>query len=227
MLSRCGGGGVVRVHRHSAVTTMRQRPNNRWCPGLYSIVRPFPTAISIRRAIDGCDGALEALLADLWPIAFSASRWYGNDITVAEDAAQQACLKVALSIRKLKNAESFQAWFLVILLRVLQRESSRLARWRRAAPTNTPVATDPVGSEVLMRLAIAKLPSDLRQALLLTKAFGYSSEQAAYVLKIPAGTVRYHVCLAKNLLYDSLYADCGERIRERDCSVTFSRKGAV
>lgn len=190
-------------------------------------MRPFPSGIAVRRSIDGCDGALEALLADLWPIAFSASRWYGKDRTVAEDVAQQACLKVALSIHKLKNVESFQTWFLVILLRVLQRESVRLKRWRRAAPTNTSVATDPVGSEVLMRVAIAKLPSDLRQALLLTKAFGYSSEQAAYVLKIPAGTVRYHVCRAKNLLYDSLYTDCGERIREPDRRVTFSRKGAV
>jgi RNA polymerase sigma-70 factor (ECF subfamily) len=61
------------------------------------------------------------------------------------------------------------------------------------------------------RVALAQLPSDLREALLLVGASGFSYEEAAAICETPVGTIKSRVNRARTRLSKLLSLDSADR----------------
>jgi RNA polymerase sigma-70 factor (ECF subfamily) len=64
------------------------------------------------------------------------------------------------------------------------------------------------------RVALAKLPSDQREALLLVGASGVSYEEAAAICESAVGTIKSRVNLARTRLSKLLSIDSADRFRQ-------------
>ena len=64
------------------------------------------------------------------------------------------------------------------------------------------------------RVALAKLPSDQREALLLVGASGFSYEEAAAICESAVGTIKSRVNLARTRLSKLLSIDSADRFRQ-------------
>src|SRR4029078_13638803 len=58
-----------------------------------------------------------------------------------------------------------------------------------------------------MNAAMAQLPEDQREALVLVAAFGFSYEEAAEICSVAVGTIKSRVNRARNLLAEILHVD--------------------
>jgi RNA polymerase sigma-70 factor, ECF subfamily len=143
----------------------------------------------------------------------------------AEDVAQEAFVTAFQKLDGFRGEASFKTWVITIAWRKALDRRSSLARWmRRLAPGGRPEddgradpidnlpAGDPSHEEVFLgaelasavRQRIDALPSKLRDALLLVGAGEHSYEEAAAVLGIPVGTVKWRVSEARRRLKAAL-----------------------
>ena len=100
---------------------------------------------------------------------------------------------------KLKKRDSFRAWF----LQILRNECYTIMRGRRrVVQTDTlpdpPDAPDPTLA-LDLRDAVMRLPEVQRNALYLREE-GYSVEEIAAIMDVPAGTVKSRIARAKESL---------------------------
>src|SRR5580693_1167881 len=80
---------------------------------------------------DALRASLPELLAAAWPRAYRLSQAILHDRIDAEDAVQDACLKVTEQLRTLRDETVFESWF----LKIVSREAIRISKKRkRSAP---------------------------------------------------------------------------------------------
>jgi RNA polymerase sigma-70 factor (ECF subfamily) len=164
-------------------------------------------------AITGSREGIECLVADLWPRAFRIAFAFCGDSSIAEEATQNACLACALHVHRLRKVESFKVWFTKILLRAVAKERRRMRAHYNSLNRHAPI--EPSHENVVLVLnAISLLQKPFREAIVLTALLGYSSGEAADILRIPAGTVRYRVHRARVKLAEEL----GESFRHYDAT---------
>ncbi|MDB5071071.1 MAG: polymerase sigma factor SigY [Candidatus Eremiobacteraeota bacterium] len=170
----------------------------------------------VLKAAAGDAGSAEALLAEIWPAAYrSAVALCGGDAATAQDAVQNACLSCLDGLPKLREPEKFIAWFMRILTRAARKELKRNARWRSASQSDCTQIFPGDESWSFLRTCVLELPKALREALILTTIVGYSSDEVAAILRVPAGTVRYRVHEARkrlNVLLDRSERDTNRRL---------------
>ena len=144
-----------------------------------------------------------------------------RDETQAQDAVQEAFLKLYRSIRNFEGRSSFYTWLYRLVLNVCldmrrRDRSDRHVEWTDArdlgvgdaseAPTVGAVAPGPElaleRSELRKRLgeAIDTLPEEARTTLLLREVDGLSYAEIAEVLGIPKGTVMSRLHYARRRL---------------------------
>ena len=116
-----------------------------------------------------------------------------------EDAMSAAIVKAYEHRSKLKKRDSFRAWF----LQILRNECYTIMRGRRrVVQTDTlpdpPDAPDPTLA-LDLRDAVMRLPEVQRNALYLREE-GYSVEEIAAIMDVPAGTVKSRIARAKESL---------------------------
>jgi RNA polymerase sigma-70 factor (ECF subfamily) len=130
----------------------------------------------------------------------------------AEDVAQEAFARAYHHFRSLRDRERFRSW--------LVRTAWRLAidRWRsdrRRATREETVAVPPVddstedavvSNERARRLwrAIDDLPEKLRIAIVLSGIEGHDVREVAALLRVPEGTVKSRLFLARKALAEKL-----------------------
>ena len=130
----------------------------------------------------------------------------------AEDVLQETYRSVWKSRKLFKPGGSERAWMASILRR-------RIAdHWRRPRPPTAlcdsrqldvkTVDDDPMRSELTdeMQQALAKLPEELRETLLLVVVSELTHQETADVLNIPLGTVLSRVSRARRRLREYLVA---------------------
>jgi RNA polymerase sigma-70 factor, ECF subfamily len=167
-----------------------------------------PHAAAIDAARGGDTEALESLIAAAWPHAFRIALSILRHPMSAEDAAQDACARVAGRIAELRSSGAFGVWF----YRVVIREA--LAHLRRHRVHETLDAADlPSASpltDVIVRLdvldALAALPPRQRAVVALHYYADLNSREISEVLRVPDGTVRYLLALARKRLEAALDA---------------------
>ena len=155
--------------------------------------------------------------------AFNYARWLAKNETEAEDVVQDACVRAVRFFQSLRG-EDPRAWLLTI---VRNTWYSRVSR--RAASTETALdernderADDCLDPEEQLlqqhtidrvRAAIAQLPVDYREVLVLRELEGLSYKEIAGVIGAPIGTVMSRLARARERLLGVLKLSPRETLR--------------
>lgn len=132
--------------------------------------------------------------------AFGVAYLILKNTSDCEDAMGAAIVKAYEHRGRLKKRSSFRAWF----LQILRNECMTILRGRRKVieteeiPQSVP--DDPDTAQAIdLRNALMRLPEASRNALYLQEQ-GYTMEEIAEIMNVPAGTVKSRISRAKEQL---------------------------
>ena len=158
---------------------------------------------------------LSRLIETVWPDAYRLAFAILGEHASAQDAAQESCVILCRTVASLRDAGAFRVWFSRIVVRV----ASRLKRRRAAVElcvAPAPASIDPATSIDIWR-ALSSLPRKLREVVVLRYFEDFSSREIASILRIPDGTVRFRLAIARRrlrpLLGDAEPAPLPARVR--------------
>ena len=169
----------------------------------------------------GADSAMEDAfkreLVGLIPHLRAFARTLAGDPAGADDLAQDAMIKAWDARASYQMGTNMKAWTFMILRN--QFYSERRRSWRQTqldqeAAERTLVAIDnpeaPVALDEL-RLGLAMLPPEQREALILVGAGGFAYDEAAEICGCAVGTVKSRVSRARRSLQAILEAGAYDR----------------
>ncbi len=161
---------------------------------------PDPEIIDLARK--GDTNAFAALVAyyqgDAWRLCFHLLR----DEAAAEDATQEAFVRVFRFLPRYRGEAKFSTWLFSITRNCALDELRRAARRSRVEKKIRPESeggADP-GMALEVREAILSLSDELRESVVLIDMFGLSYKEAATIMATPVGTVKSRVHRARELL---------------------------
>jgi RNA polymerase sigma-70 factor (ECF subfamily) len=152
------------------------------------------------------DAGFKRELVTLIPHLRAFARTLAGDPTAADDLAQDAMMKAWDARSSFQMGTNMKAWTFMILRNQFYSEKRR--SWRQTqldqeAAERTLVAVDdpeaPVALDEL-RLALATLPEEQREALVLVGAGGFAYEEAADICNCAVSTVKSRVSRARKAL---------------------------
>ena len=175
------------------------------------------------------DRTFKAQLVALIPQLRAFARTLGGNATVADDLAQEALLKAWSARTHFELGTNMKAWTFTILRNKFYSEKRRA--WRNVnfdpqiAEQTLTAVDDPGGPMAVneLRQALAMLPPEQREALILVGAGGFAYEEAANICGVAVGTVKSRVSRARRALQDIL--DRGEY--DRDGQAAGAAMGAL
>lgn len=163
------------------------------------------------------DEAFKRELVKLIPHLRAFARTLAGDPASADDLAQDAMMKAWDARASFQMGTNMKAWTFMILRNQFYSEKRR--SWRQSqldqeAAERTLVAVDdpeaPVALDEL-RLSLAQLPAEQREALILVGAGGFAYEEAAEICGCAVGTVKSRVSRARKALHSILEDGSYER----------------
>jgi RNA polymerase sigma-70 factor (ECF subfamily) len=163
------------------------------------------------------DEAFRRELVALIPHLRAFARTLSGDPTAADDLAQDAMMKAWDARASFEMGTNMKAWTFMILRNQFYSEKRR--SWRQTqldqeAAERTLVAVDnpeaPVALDEL-RLGLAMLPIEQREALILVGAGGFAYEEAAEICGCAVGTVKSRVSRARRALQGILESGSYDR----------------
>jgi RNA polymerase sigma-70 factor (ECF subfamily) len=162
----------------------------------------------VSAALTGDEAAVEQVIAAVWPGCFRLAATIVGDWSLAQDAAQEACVIVHRKIRSLRSAGAFDAW----LYRIIMRESARVRRRRREVPgesTHEQYFRSDSTAAVDVWRALDDLSPELRDVTVLFYFDDLKGDEIATILGVPHPTVRTRLARARDRLR-GLLDDYGE-----------------
>ena len=153
------------------------------------------------------DEAFKRELVKLIPHLRAFARTLAGEPAGADDLAQDAMMKAWDARASFQMGTNMKAWTFMILRNQFYSEKRR--SWRQTqldqeAAERTLVAVDdpeaPVALDEL-RLSLAQLPPEQREALILVGAGGFAYEEAADICGCAVGTVKSRVSRARRALH--------------------------
>jgi RNA polymerase sigma-70 factor, ECF subfamily len=151
--------------------------------------------VLIRAAMAGDVGAFEQIVRLHQQSVWRYLRRLLGDPAAAEDVAQETFLRVYRRLPTYAFRSRFSTWVFQIARNAgldELRSRARAERTRRAVRPAAPSADGPA-ARVELDAALASLPVDQRDALLLVEVLGLRYAEAAVVLAVPVGTVKSRV----------------------------------
>lgn len=135
----------------------------------------------------------------------------------ADDLVQETLLRATASIHSFQPRTNMLAWLFTILRNQFRSEYRKRRREVEDADgsyldslTSAPEQHGCLEFKELFA-ALAKLPLDQREALLLVGASGFSYDEAAAICGTPVGTIKSRVNRARTLLAEQLGIDGADR----------------
>lgn len=159
----------------------------------------WATPQCIASALAGDAAATDALIAAIWPRCFRLAATVIGDRSLAQDAAQEACVIVHRKVRVLRDAAAFDTW----LYRIVMREAGRIRRRNERASDvgyRAFAAEEPDALALDIWQALAALPSAQRDVVVLFYFDDLPSAEIAAILHIPHITVRTRLARARKRL---------------------------
>jgi RNA polymerase sigma-70 factor (ECF subfamily) len=161
---------------------------------------PEPDPQVVRAARGGDAGAFESLVrfyqAQVWRLCFHLL----HDETLADDVTQEALVKAYRFLPNYRGESKFSTWLYSITrncaLDELRRAGRRHELLTQLGHEPGPQARDH-SVRIEVREAIAALPLELREAVVLIDMFGTSYSEASTILGVPLGTVKSRVHRAR------------------------------
>jgi RNA polymerase sigma-70 factor (ECF subfamily) len=139
-----------------------------------------------------------------------------GNIDRADDLVQETLLRAIANIDSFQPGTNMSAWMFTILRNLFRSEYRK--RRREVEDTDGTYAeslkSHPEQNSRLefqeFRAALAKLPPDQREALILVGASGFSYEEAAQICECAVGTIKSRVNRARTRLADLLSIESAE-----------------
>jgi RNA polymerase sigma-70 factor (ECF subfamily) len=157
-----------------------------------------PQAALVRAAAAGDVAAFEQVVrSTLGPLRRYLRHLVG-DAALADDLAQDVLVKVHAQLHTYRFESRFLTWVFRIARNAAldDRRADTRRRRREERAAVAAVATDPeVAGEVAF--AIASLPPELREPLLLLEICGFTYAEVGELLRIPEGTAKSRVHRAR------------------------------
>ena len=125
----------------------------------------------------------------------------------AEDAVQEGILKAWQKRNKLKDESLFRTWSTRIVINTcydMIRKNKPLLFFGEDAPE---IPVSGVEGDTDLFLALWDLPPKIRIAVVLHYVEGYTTEEVAFILKIPQGTVKSRLSAVRARLRNALKVD--------------------
>lgn len=156
------------------------------------------------------DAAFKKELVALIPHLRAFARALTGDPTAADDLAQDAMVKAWDARESFQMGTNMKAWTFMILRNQFYSEKRR--SWRQSqldqeAAERTLLAIDDPSAPIALdelRLGLAMLPAEQREALILVGAGGFAYEEAAEISGCAVGTVKSRVSRARRALQSIL-----------------------
>jgi RNA polymerase sigma-70 factor, ECF subfamily len=163
-------------------------------------------------------GEVDRLVVEHLPAALRFAMRLTGDVHTAEDAVQEALVRVLRQWQSYRGEASFRSWMLRIVLNVdrdrrrRRRETSPLADGDAAChdppPIEESIATE---LDAAIRAAIDRLPDRQREVALLSFGEGLPADEVAQVLGISEGNVRTCLYWARKRIAEALGVDYARR----------------
>jgi RNA polymerase sigma-70 factor (ECF subfamily) len=157
----------------------------------------------VRRAQAGDRDAFDALATASYNGMYAIARRVLRDGAAAEDAVQEALIRVWRDLRSLRDIDRYDAWSNRLLIRACHDQSRRSRRLAAEVAeidlehrdTHDEYAT--VGNRDELERAFSRLTIEQRAVVVLTHYQGMSAGDVGEILGIPVGTVysRLHYAL--------------------------------
>lgn len=171
----------------------------------------------VRRARDGDNTALDALLRRHYDRIYGVCRRLTGSDADALDAAQDTCITIARRLDRFEGRSSFRTWAYRVATNTCLDELRR--RRRRPEPTDDdfdgvfderlasgPGFDDTVADRLAIDEALVALGPDFRAAVVLRDQLGMDYAEIAEVLDVPIGTVRSRIARGRAALAAALRA---------------------
>lgn len=137
----------------------------------------------------------------------------GRDRDAAEDVAQEAFLRAYRSLGQFRGQSTFRTWLYQIATNVARTHSARGRDRKEVQEPEQGQAQDRASEENVerrliahdqLRKALAELPDDWREALVLRDIEGLEYKEISEMLKIPMGTVESRIFRGRQRLKAAL-----------------------
>ena len=154
----------------------------------------------------------EALLAQIPSIRAFALSLTGNRDR-ADDLVQETLMKAWAAAASFQEGTSLRAWLYTIMRNNFYSEHRK--RWREVQDVDGIAAAGLISLPAQhghldladFRVALARLPADQREALILIGASGFSYEEAAVICGVAIGTIKSRVNRARQRLMQQMAVD--------------------
>ena len=145
----------------------------------------------VERCRDGNPDDFRLLVQRYQGALFSFLTHRLGDGSQAEEATQESFVRAYLSLKKLRKPESFYSWLLGIAGRVAKEQYRALKHRQQISEAAEIMLADAADhpDEYPLDEAIATLPEDYRQVIVLRYFEGLSCQEIATRLETPLGTV--------------------------------------
>ena len=142
-----------------------------------------------------------------------------RDVDLVEDIAQETFIRAYRALHQFRGDAQFYTWLYRIAVNTAKKALMDLRRdptvseasWRKSddedetsRPGNEPIADETPESALaakeiaaMVHVAMAELPTDLREAVILREIEGLSYEEIATAMNCPIGTVRSRIFRAR------------------------------
>ena len=173
-----------------------------------TVQEPDPQVISTARAGDrhAFGNLVRQCQGDVWRLVFHLVR----DEGLADDVTQDAFVRAYRFLPGYRADSKFSTWLYSIARNCAMDELRRVSRRRKVVErleAEGPATPTDHGAVLEVREAIAALPDDLREPVILIDLLGTSYRDASAILKTAEGTVKSRVHRGREALADMLRPD--------------------
>jgi RNA polymerase sigma-70 factor (ECF subfamily) len=170
-----------------------------------AVQEPDPQLIAAARRGDlhAFEQLVRRFQGDVWRLSFHLVR----DETLADDITQNAFVRVFRFLPRYRGDSKFTTWLFSIARNCALdeiRRSQRLKRTAEALRAEPETPQREVGLALEVREALANLPLELREPVVLIDMFGTPYAEVATILKTPVGTIKSRVHRARALLAEAM-----------------------
>ena len=162
----------------------------------------------VQRAAAGDAAAFELLVRRHAGALFRLARPIVRDDHLAEEVVQDTFFKAHRNLATFRGDAKVSTWLSSICYRTAidRVRASRRNVVSLEAAREQPGHQDDIDLRLALSDALDELPSDEREAFYLVQVLGYSREEAAQIVDVPASTLRSRVARARQRLAESLRA---------------------
>ncbi|MGM0584923.1 MAG: sigma-70 family RNA polymerase sigma factor [Pseudomonadota bacterium] len=171
---------------------------------------------------DDASPSFRAQLVDQLPALRAFARTLARDASQADDLTQEAMLKAWANRHRYQEGTNLRAWLFTILRNTFYSEFRKRRRevadvdGEHAARLTTRPSQEHAMALREFETALARLPVEQREALVLVGAAGMAYDEAAQVIGVAVGTVKSRVSRARAALSAILDVnDAGDLVSDR------------